>query len=70
MTDPTIPVALSAFRILAKLERLGVTNAEVARRMGVSRSTVQRWKAGSDPRYQDGQSLFAILLEEEERIAD
>lgn len=52
---------LDAFEILAELERLGVSNSEVARRLDRSPNTIYLWKMGTEPRWSDGQQLLDIL---------
>lgn len=51
---------LNCFRLLAELQAAGVNNAEVARRLGVTGSTVQRWKDGSEPGYSAGKRLIDL----------
>lgn len=52
---------LDCFRLLADLDRAGVNNSEVARRMGLSPSTIYRWKMGElEPSYSHGCRLIEI----------
>lgn len=51
---------LDCFRLLAELAAAGVNNAAVARKLGKRRSTITRWKAGSEPSYSMGCSLVAL----------
>lgn len=49
------------FRIISELDRAGVNNSEVARRMGRSVSTIHRWKMKeAEPNYPDGCRLLEI----------
>lgn len=48
------------FRVIADLNRCGVSTAEVARRLGIGRSTVIGWRAGAEPGYGDGDRLLAL----------
>jgi CENP-B N-terminal DNA-binding domain len=48
---------LDCFRLLLELKDAGVSNNEVARRLGVPPTTVQGWKAGAEPRWSDGERL-------------
>lgn len=49
------------FRILADLQYAGFSNADVAKILGVSASTVRtNWKRGRMPRHHDGQALLAL----------
>lgn len=56
MTRDPIP-PLDGFRLLTEMAAAGVNNAEVARRLGIQRSTVMRWKAGSEPCWSTGERL-------------
>ena len=48
---------MDCFRLITEIERAGVSNIELARRLQVPRSTLLGWKAGSEPRWTDGQKL-------------
>lgn len=57
-------MSLDCFRLLADLERVGINNSEVARRLSVSRSAVQGWKVhGSEPTWTTGQALLKLHAE-------
>ncbi|HEY1139951.1 MAG TPA: hypothetical protein VGE88_07060 [Lysobacter sp.] len=51
------------FRILADLRRLQIFDRMVARRVGVSKGTVNNWKRGTEPRHSDGERLIALWCE-------
>lgn len=51
---------LDCARMLTELGSAGISNAEVARRLGVMPSTVQRWKSGSEPGYSMGVRLIDL----------
>jgi len=40
------PVALDTFRMLAEMEKAGVSNAEAARRLGIAKTRMHRCKMG------------------------
>lgn len=48
------------FRILADLRKVGITNAEVCRRTNIPPSTLQHYKEGRIPRYDDGVAILAV----------
>ena len=49
------------FRVLAELERAGISNAEVARRVNVPRWKVYDWKMGEgEPTYSHGLQIVTI----------
>jgi len=49
------------FRILTELDRAGINNSEVARRLGHHPSTIHRWKMNeNEPPYSDGIRLIEI----------
>lgn len=49
------------FRILADLDRAGISNAEIARRLNVPRSTVTHWKRPNvEPSYHYGNLLITL----------
>lgn len=48
------------FRILADLERVGISNAEVARILDVGRWKVSDWKSGIEPTYYYGDQLVTL----------
>lgn len=50
------------FRILAELDRAGVSNAEVARTLNVPRWKVHDWKMGAEPTYYDGDRLVTLHI--------
>jgi len=56
---PHVP-DLDCFALLCDMASRGVNNREVARRLGLAASTVERWKAGAQPRWADGQRLVAL----------
>lgn len=52
---------IDVFRLLADMHKANVNNSEVARRMGVGRSTLRRWKEGiQEPSYSEGLRLIQI----------
>lgn len=51
---------LDCFRLLTEMHRAGVNNTEVARRLGVPRSTVNRWKQGAEPGFTTGKRLIDL----------
>lgn len=54
---------IDAFQILVELERMGFSNAEVARLLHVSKQRLHLWKMGSEPRYSDGVRLLLLFKE-------
>lgn len=48
------------FRLLADLNKAGICNAEVARRLNVPRWKVHDWKMGTEPSYFDGDRLVTL----------
>jgi hypothetical protein len=48
------------FRLLADLQGFGYSNADVARAINVSPSTLARWKDGSPPNFEDGRALVTL----------
>lgn len=50
------------FRILADLERVGISNAEVARLLDVGRWKVSDWKSGIEPNYYYGDQLVTLHI--------
>jgi DNA-binding transcriptional regulator YiaG len=58
----TTALKLDCFAILAELERLGVSNAAVARHMEVSKGLVHKWKMDeAEPTYSQGMRLLHLL---------
>ena len=51
---------LDAAKIIDDIVRKGITLAEIARRINVPYSTVERWANGSSPRWHHGQALIAL----------
>lgn len=52
---------IDCFRLLADLSEAGISNAEVARRLGKHKTTIFTWKEGiSEPGYSDGLRLIQI----------
>ena len=54
---------IDCFRLLADLKQWNLSEAEVARRLSVPRSTLEGWKEGSEPRYSDGCRLVELHAE-------
>lgn len=51
------------FRVIVELERSSYQHNAIATFVGVSRRAVGAWKAGSSPRYEDGDLLIALWLQ-------
>lgn len=51
------------FLVLRDLQYAGQSNAQVARILGVSFSTLQCWKQGSEPAHNLGHSLLEVWSE-------
>lgn len=51
------------FRVLSDLVYVGVTCADVSRRIDVPRSTIRGWASGSEPTHDDGYALLEIWIE-------
>lgn len=51
---------LDCFRLLNEMDKAGVNNAEVARRLGKGKSTIQYWKSGGEPCWSEGNRLIAL----------
>lgn len=51
------------FRVLADLSRNGLGERGVARRIRVSKTTINGWKQGAEPRHSDGERLIALWCE-------
>lgn len=58
--EPPFDYVCDWFTILADLERSGFPNADVARLIGVPRTTLLGWKSGAQPRWSEGQKLLAL----------
>lgn len=56
----TAPPKVDWFCVLADLQTAGLCNAEVARRINLSRQRLGTWKAGSQPGYGEGEALVAL----------
>lgn len=50
------------FRVLAELLYAGVSHAEAARLIDVPLTTLRSWKAGSEPRHEDGYALLELWI--------
>lgn len=50
------------FGLITALERAGISNARVALLLGVSASTVNRWKQGGEPVHSRGHALIELYL--------
>lgn len=48
------------FRIVCDLCANGYTHATIAAAIGAGKSTVQGWKQGSTPNYEDGERLITL----------
>lgn len=48
------------FRILADLDKAGINNAEVARKLNVTPPTVFKWKSGAEPSHYYGELLLML----------
>ena len=48
------------FAIISDLKKQGISGREIARRLGISSSTVITWKQGASPRYEKGVQLLEI----------
>lgn len=48
------------FQVIVDLERSGYSHSAVAAAIGVGKSTVQAWKHGSHPRWEEGQLLIGL----------
>lgn len=48
------------FRLIADLDRVGVSNKAVAEKVGVAPSSLAAWKRGSEPLHSHGESLKAL----------
>lgn len=48
------------FKVLVDLSRCGTRSLAIANRIGVSKTTVERWGQGSEPRHEDGEMLVRI----------
>lgn len=53
-------MSLDCFRLLAEMDKAGMCNAEVARRLQKPATTIQRWKDGAEPGYTDGCNLVEL----------
>lgn len=53
-------VKLDCFRLITDMQYAGVTTKEVARLLGKPPSTVQNWKAGTRPRWEDAERLIEL----------
>lgn len=51
------------FKIITDLGRHGYTNKTIAVAVGVGKSTVQDWKSGASPKFEDGERLIALWAE-------
>lgn len=48
------------FRLITDITRTGMCTQDIARELGVAKSTVLGWKQGSEPRHGDGEALVAL----------
>lgn len=47
------------FRVIADLNRAGYSTRGFADSLGIARTTIEGWKAGSEPKHADGEKLLA-----------
>lgn len=48
------------FRVIVDLSRCGYTNKSIAMAVGAGKSTVQGWKQGSTPAWDEGDRLICL----------
>lgn len=48
------------FRVLADLQRAGISQSDVSRMLGVWQSTVARWAEGNEPRHCHGEFVLEL----------
>lgn len=48
------------FRVVVDLERSGYSHADIAAVVGVGKSTVQGWKDGARPKFEEGEMLIGL----------
>lgn len=48
------------FRVITDINRTRIATQSIAEELGVSKSAVLGWKAGSEPRHGDGEALIAL----------
>ena len=63
-----LPSKIDWFRILADLRNAGYTQVSVANRLGVPRSRVRDWSAGTTPRFDDGALLVIMWLKQTQKL--
>lgn len=49
------------FRVIVALGYSGYTQESIAASVGVARTTVQAWKSGCSPRWEDGEALLILF---------
>lgn len=54
---------IDCFRILAELQAAGLNNKEVARRLGKPVTTVEYWKEGHIPRFDNACQLLSLYAQ-------
>ena len=58
-----IPSRVRWAEVIAHLERMGVGNAELARRIKLRRSAITRLKQGSEPMFSNGVAILRVYVE-------
>lgn len=58
------------FRLITDLNRAGNSTRRFADNLGIARTTIEGWKAGSEPKHADGERLIALWCEQLGRSRD
>lgn len=59
MSARNLDTRIDWFRVIADLNRAGYSTRGFADSLGIARTTIEGWKAGSEPKHADGEKLLA-----------
>lgn len=59
MSARDLDTRIDWFRVIADLNRAGYSTRGFADSLGIARTTIEGWKAGSEPKHADGEKLLA-----------
>jgi hypothetical protein len=57
--SPADDLRVDWFRLITDLNRAGHSTRRFADNLGIARTTIEGWKAGSEPKHADGERLIA-----------
>jgi hypothetical protein len=61
--SPADDLRVDWFRLITDLNRAGHSTRRFADNLGIARTTIEGWKAGSEPKHADGERLIALWCE-------